>query len=166
MWTYKKKEVLFLEKAFSGETSERINKHWKDIVKHSKKVYNYLINFGVQREIYIAWLLHDVLEDTSISYEQIKDTFWEKVANLVLSCTKNIDIEKSQRNFDVIKKCKEYWFEALLIKAFDNLDSYLFYKKIWNTLEIQRCIRIKELFLMNIDKENLRKLKFILNQIQ
>jgi GTP pyrophosphokinase len=59
--------------------------------KHLEDVYNVLIRYGFNEEEHLdlltASFLHDILEDTSISYSDLKKTFNENVAEIVFCMT-------------------------------------------------------------------------------
>lgn len=82
--------------------------------------------------IIIAALLHDAIEDTNITFKEIKDVFGEKVANLVLTLTrdKNKDTKK-----DNIKKIINGPMGAPFIKACDLLDNIrsMIYRKDYSS---------------------------------
>lgn len=61
------------------------------------------------KDILIAALLHDVLEDTEIQYQELSNKFGEGIAILVKECTKPYDKLKSKN--------------ALIIKFADMLDN-------------------------------------------
>jgi (p)ppGpp synthase/HD superfamily hydrolase len=52
-------------------------------------------------------LLHDTIEDTSTTYEEIKQEFGVKVADGVLALTKNADLEKSLRMLDSLQRIQQ-----------------------------------------------------------
>ena len=54
--------------------------------------------------ILMVALLHDVLEDTNVSYEEIKDAFGEEVAEGVSALTKNGDISKKLQMEDCLNR--------------------------------------------------------------
>ena len=52
-------------------------------ITHPVAVATILLDLAIGAETVIAALLHDVIEDTDISYEQIADYFGEEIASLV-----------------------------------------------------------------------------------
>lgn len=52
-------------------------------VTHCFDVANLLMDYPVPDEVVAAALLHDVLEDTDVTYEQLKDKFGDTIAELV-----------------------------------------------------------------------------------
>lgn len=102
-------------------------------------------NNWYSEELQIAWLLHDSLEDTDLPEYLIKSNFWQNVLDIVKSNSKNINLEKSEILEDIVKRCSIVWENAMIIKVADIYDNFLFYKKINNLSEIERCKKIAEL---------------------
>ena len=59
----------------------------KPVLFHCFKVSTILYELGYSKDIVISGILHDLLEDTDISYEDICDSFGEKIAGCVLAVT-------------------------------------------------------------------------------
>jgi (p)ppGpp synthase/HD superfamily hydrolase len=66
-------------------------------VTHSLAVAKILADFGLGAEAIAAGLLHDVPEDTTVTLEQIKKEFGEKIAELVDGVTKMNEVEGFDR---------------------------------------------------------------------
>jgi GTP pyrophosphokinase len=62
-------------------------------ITHPVAVATILLDLAIGAETVIAALLHDVIEDTDISYEQIADYFGEEIATLVDGVTKLSELE-------------------------------------------------------------------------
>lgn len=58
---------------------------------------------GLSRETLIVGYLHDVLEDSTITYEKLEDAFGTRVANAVLALTR----EPSESYMDYIERCSK-----------------------------------------------------------
>lgn len=52
-------------------------------IVHPYEVYQYLREEGADQEILIGGILHDVIEDTGTSYQEIKEIFGENIAKIV-----------------------------------------------------------------------------------
>ena len=71
-------------------------------------------------------LLHDTLEDTKVTYDEIKRLFGERVAEGVLALTKFSSLEKENRIKDSIERIKLLEKEVGVVKLADritNLDA-------------------------------------------
>lgn len=92
----------------------------KPLIWHSLKVGCKLYELGESKEIVIAGILHDLLEDTSCKISQIKNKFGPKVTDLVLASTFDARIkdykERWRKSIAQIKKAGP---KAMLIKIID-----------------------------------------------
>lgn len=93
----------------------------KPVVLHSIEVALYLRQLEIYSdEIVIGAVLHDVLEDTSVTREELQEEFGEKVASMVgaLSFDPNIK-DRDERGKLGVDKCVGYGKEAMIVKAAD-----------------------------------------------
>ena len=98
------KALEFMEKKHDGQKRRVSGERY---TSHTRKVFQILLEVTVDEEILIAGLLHDTIEDTDTTYDELKDEFGLRVADLVLECTRPFDTLHSK--------------EALMIKAADTL---------------------------------------------
>jgi guanosine-3',5'-bis(diphosphate) 3'-pyrophosphohydrolase len=78
------KAFIAAEKAHAGQ----LRKSGEDYITHPVAVAQILIDLGMDLATVIAALLHDTVEDTSYSIEQIKNQFGDEVSSLVDGVTK------------------------------------------------------------------------------
>jgi len=102
----------------------------KPVILHSIRVGLHLCNLNYGKEIVIAAILHDVIEDTDTKIEEVKSKFGDRVAKLVEanSFDKNIE-DKTERYKENFERCRKAGRDALIVKAadfFDNVDYYGF----------------------------------------
>ena len=140
-WFLFEKAVLEFVKYFPEETQR------KPFFYHSIRVWVFLWNQWYSEEIQIAGLLHDTLEDTSISENTIENLFWKKVLQIVKVNSKNLSLVKEEILEDIVKRCSDYGIDAMIVKIADVYDNFLFYKKINNIPEIERCKKLANLIL-------------------
>ncbi len=76
--------------------------------------------FDTEFAIQIA-LLHDVLEDTETTYNEIANEFGEEIAKAVLALTKNSKIPKEERMIDSLNRIKELSKEVWAVKLADRI---------------------------------------------
>lgn len=130
----------------------------KDFLAHMHRVGVILWELDYSKEIQIAWLLHDILEDTNLTEDNLKielekifrlsnDNFdTENIVKIIKANTKNIELKgKSNEEygsywifFDCIENCAKYNKEALIIKCADIFDNFRFNLKTWDKKELQR----------------------------
>lgn len=68
-------------------------------------------------------LLHDTLEDTATSYEDVAATFGIKVADGVLALTKNLALAKTQQLADSLNRIKLQPPEIWMVKLADRISN-------------------------------------------
>lgn len=100
---YIKKAYDLAEKAHSNQLRES----GEPYILHPVEVALILIELGLDTDTICAALLHDVVEDTDYTYQDIKDEFSEDIANLVEGVTKLGKIEyksKEEQQAENIRK--------------------------------------------------------------
>ena len=89
--------------------------HLQDVVKNLKKMK------VTNEDIICAGWLHDTIEDTETDYDMIKDRFGKRVADIVVSLTKDNRLPKKQREAKYAKDLKTSSIKAKLVKIADIL---------------------------------------------
>src|SRR4030065_106782 len=94
----------------------KVRNRGKPVVLHSIRVGMYLYNRAYPKDIVIAGILHDLLEDTDVSFNDIKEKFGEKIARLVQACSFDAAIkDKKEQYNEVFARCLKEGKEALLV---------------------------------------------------
>lgn len=78
------KTVQFCNVAHAGQKRKYTG---EDYSVHPLAVARTLAGVGARSELIVAGLLHDVLEDTSVTYKQLVTEFGEEIADLVVEVT-------------------------------------------------------------------------------
>jgi len=143
--------------------------------KHLEDVVNRLKSLGVvDEEILCTGWLHDIIEDTGTSFEQLFEKFGSKISVLVLSLSKNTSLPKKQREQTYIKQLKEASIDAKIVKLCDisaNLSTLKNYdasrsKKLRIIRQLRRyTIAIKKDLIENKDYPKTITLLESINQI-
>ena len=88
--------------------------------KHLEDVVNRLKSLGViKSELLCAGWLHDAIEGTETSFDDIYEKFDSTVAVLVSSLTKDMSLPRKRREQEYIKQLRESSSESKLIKFCD-----------------------------------------------
>ena len=66
-------------------------------------------------------LLHDVIEDTEVGYEEVDGEFGTAVADGVLALTKNPNLPKAQQMADSLRRIRQQPHEIWLVKLADRI---------------------------------------------
>lgn len=96
----------------------------KPILFHSFKVAYKLYQYGYGEDVVIAAILHDLLEDTSVTKEDIKNNFGESIANIVSAVSFDSNIkDKLEQARIMFQNCIDYGIEAVILKCADLTDN-------------------------------------------
>lgn len=95
-------------------------------VSHLFSVAAIISNYHDNEEVIIAGLLHDTIEDTEYTYEELEADFGERVRDLVYTVTEEKDMNGRElswieRKETYIKKLKKAPEEALVVAAADKI---------------------------------------------
>ncbi len=110
--------------------------HPISVCNHLKKILEIK-----DEDILAAALLHDTLEDTKTSYEELYKEFGKRVANLVLELTNDKSLPKEERKAKMIEKAKTISRDAKIIRLADRYDNVL---GMENWTEDRKSAYIKE----------------------
>jgi len=95
-------------------------KDGSDYSKHLEAVVNRLKSLGViDKELLCTGWLHDTIEDTDTSFDDLFSQFGNRIAVLVLSLSKDTSLPKKQKERAYVKQLKEASFDAKLVKLCD-----------------------------------------------
>jgi len=83
-------------------------------------------------------LLHDVIEDTDITYSDVENAFGSKVAQGVLALTKNVTLTKEHRMHDSLERIKQQSYEVWLVKLADRITNLAPPPHYWKRDKIER----------------------------
>ena len=87
---------------------------------HLEGVVNRLKNLGVtDKDVLCAAWLHDIIEDTDTTFDQISERFGREVAVIVLSLSKDQNIPKNNREIQYVDQLRESSFQSKIIKLCD-----------------------------------------------
>ncbi|RZD37262.1 MAG: bifunctional (p)ppGpp synthetase/guanosine-3',5'-bis(diphosphate) 3'-pyrophosphohydrolase [Thaumarchaeota archaeon] len=88
--------------------------------KHLEGVVNRLKSLGViDEELLSTGWLHDTIEDTETTFDELFEKFGQRIAVLVMSLSKDNTLPRKQREKMYVKKLKESSKDAKLIKLCD-----------------------------------------------
>lgn len=96
----------------------------EDYIEHPKRVAYLVSLFSTNKNLWIAALLHDTLEDTDTVLEELEKEFNPLIANLVQELT-NDEILKNKigKSEMIYQKVKKLSSDAYLIKLCDRIDN-------------------------------------------
>ena len=77
-------------------------------------------------------LLHDTIEDTNVSYNDVKNKFGKAVADGVLALTKNYNLDKILRLKDSLERSIKTSKETVIVKLADRADNIKIINPNWS----------------------------------
>ncbi len=122
------KAMLFAARKHADQRRKGANE--EPYVNHLAEVSELLARHtnGADTDLVVAGLLHDTLEDTKTSYEELVREFGENVADIVRECTDDKSLPKAERKRLQILHAPHKSAQARLVKIADkisNLNSIL-----------------------------------------
>lgn len=118
----------------------------KPVLLHSFKISMTLYKFRYSEEIVISSILHDLIEDTEVQYDDIYKIYGEKIANIVEAVSFNPNIEdKLEQATLMFERCCNVGFDAIIVKCADLLDNI-------NFVNLAKDNYIKEKLLQKYEK--------------
>ncbi len=112
-----------------AKTVDALGHNPKPVVLHCARVALSLYERGYGREVVIAGVLHDLIEDTTLPPEEIGREFGDEVLRLVKANTFDESIaDPTERYREMFARCAAAGRGALLVKAADILDNSHYYR--------------------------------------
>ncbi len=117
-----KEQINMVSKAYDfakekhGNTLDDEGKNYFD--NHVLKVACALVQLTNDKDVICAGYLHDVIEDCGVTYEEIKELFGERVADLVMEVTQEGKKDSYGYYFPRLKTA-----EGIMIKLIDRVSN-------------------------------------------
>lgn len=121
------KALVFASERHKGQLDDQGRPYF---FAHVVQVYGILIDVSDDTEVLCAGLLHDVLEDTDTSYEELREHFTPNIAEIVKMLT-HIDKGKIFPHLVPSDNYNPLFHKAVLVKFADRL-SNLSRMESWN----------------------------------
>jgi len=83
-------------------------------------------------------LLHDTIEDTSATYEELAERFGSNIADGVMALSKNSDLPKEEQMSDSIQRIKNQPKEIWMVKLADRISNLQNPPAHWDKYKIRR----------------------------
>lgn len=116
-------DVKLMELAFK-DLARMFKGKWRHsgepMITHSLRVARLLCRSNEDPQTVIAGLLHDIIEDTSMTYEDVKAEYGKWYADMVESLSKTSNLEATHEK---LVQAGQKDVRALIIKTFDRLDN-------------------------------------------
>ncbi|RJX31959.1 MAG: bifunctional (p)ppGpp synthetase/guanosine-3',5'-bis(diphosphate) 3'-pyrophosphohydrolase [Oxalobacter sp.] len=119
-------DIRLLTKAFAFAAEKHRHQRRKDVhaspyINHPIQLVDVLTRVGKIEDVptLIAAILHDTIEDTETSYEELRHQFGEEIARIVLEVTDNNALPKDVRKRLLVEKAPSMSRKAKLVKLAD-----------------------------------------------
>lgn len=117
-----------LIKAVAFAADKHRNQRRKDAdaspyINHPIALANVLSNEGgiANEDVLIAALLHDTIEDTQTTEQELREVFGDKIASIVLEVTDDKSLPKVERKLKQVEHAAHASIEAKLVKLADKI---------------------------------------------
>lgn len=92
----------------------------KPVILHSIRVASLLIEMGYSKNIIIGAVLHDILEDTATTHQEVLDAFGEDILDLIQAVSYDDTItDPTEQYKDMYDRIMRYGKDAIVLKAAD-----------------------------------------------
>ena len=125
----------------------------KPVITHSIMVGTTLYNCGYSLEIVVAGILHDLIEDTDVTYKDICDKFGKNIADNVLAVSfDNSIVNLEDQTRELFNRIDKFDYDAMIIKCADLYCNLPFYNFVYDQKTINYLIDKYNLFIIMFDK--------------
>ena len=159
------KNKIFKAYTFAAEKHKnQKRKSGESYIIHPLNVAYILSNWGLDTQTICAALLHDVVEDTDATYEDIEKNFGEEVASLVEGVTKLSNLfktveEKKTKNYKKMFIAMEKDIRVIILKLADRLHNVMTLKYLRRDRQIAIAEETLELYAPIANKLGMNDLK-------
>ena len=130
----------------------------KPVVLHSIRMGMYLYNFNYEPDVVKAAVVHDIIEDSDTSLDEVAERFGERVAQLVQANTFDSTAgDRAAQGEECLQRCLKYGRDALIVKAADKLENSFYvvdpiaardWSEFWVT-EMRRMLDVSQPVIRN-----------------
>jgi (p)ppGpp synthase/HD superfamily hydrolase len=123
----------------------------KPVIFHSLNLAFYPLELGYGKEIAIAAVLHDLVEDSTVILESIENKFGHHIAGLVGAVSRNLNIKDEEKSIDVFKRTISHSKEAVILKCADIYQNS-FYIRLVEDKDLRRSLIEKMKYFLDLSK--------------
>lgn len=144
---------------FTAKKLEESGHNTKPVLLHSFKVAMTLYQYSYSKEIVISAILHDLIEDTNVEYEDIEKNFSKSIADTVRAVSFNPKIgDKLIQAREMFENCINCGYNALIVKCADLVDNINFVDLV-DDLKLRNKLKHKYKMFLEMTKSLIGKEK-------
>lgn len=164
-----KADIEILKKAYELSRQAHESQHrasGEPYIVHPLEVAYILADLELDLSTVIAGILHDVIEDTVYSYEQIKEEFNQEIADLVDGVTKLGKIPYSTKKEQQVENLRKMFLamakdiRVILIKLADRLHNMRTLKHMPKEHQIEKAQEVMEIYAPIAHRLGISKVKW------
>lgn len=110
-------------------------------------------NFDLDYAVQVA-LLHDTIEDTCTTAEELRNIFGQEITDGVIALTKDETLREEEQIPDSVRRTKKLRKEAWAVKLADRITNLQAPPSDWNNDKIFHYMKISELILSELKDGN------------
>lgn len=141
--TNKERALMVAEKAHRNQTYDIY-----PYMYHIRQVAKIAEDLGYDESIILGCILHDTLEDTDLSYNDIKKAFGQEVAEIVYCVTDELGRNRDEKKEKTYPKIKSNW-KATVVKICDRIANVT-HSKDYNKSMYEKYFIENNKFILNI----------------
>ncbi len=123
MYTKTEEAIMFATRAHQGQK----RKDGTDFICHPLCVGYMIKEMGLDEKYVIIGILHDIIEDTSYNYNDIRERFGEEIANAVKSLSEDNKIKDYKtRKMAFMEQIKKLDSNLIMVECADKLHNLLY----------------------------------------
>ncbi|MFC5045792.1 HD domain-containing protein [Aquimarina hainanensis] len=140
--------------------------HISNVAMEILMAYSAQKNFNIDLAIQAA-ILHDVIEDTDTTYEEVKKNFGGSVADAVLALTKNVSLpDKRDQMKDSLSRINKLSKEVGMVKLADRITNLQSPPPHWKKEKIQAYHEEAKLIADTLTEKNTYLMTRLLERIE
>lgn len=113
--------IYFATKAHNGQ--KRKSDPEVDMIFHPFTVGMLLMKYGASENAVIAGILHDVIEDTKYTREDVEKEFGREILSIVEEVTEKKELPWKERKIEAIERIKTSSMEGKLVECADKISN-------------------------------------------
>lgn len=138
--------------AFLVNEYSKTGRNPKPVIFHSINVAFYLLRSDYDENLAIAAVLHDLLEDSGVTFRMIEEKFGTQTAELVSAVTYNSKIKGRVEQYkDMFKRTITFGKEAVILKCADLYDNS-FYIRLVKDDDSRNALMEKVRYFLELSK--------------